>query len=65
MFRAPLRVRFLQHCKDANYALRCFQRKGSLVWKHGMEYGRIIWYGMEYKMEDFLYGMEMEWKKIA
>ena len=20
---------------------------------------------MEYKMEDFLYGMEMEWKKIA
>ena len=37
------------------YTLHCFQSKISLVWKYGMEYG----------MEDFWYGMEMEWKKIA
>ena len=30
-----------------------------------MEYGRKFLYGMEYGMEDFWYGMEMEWKKIA
>ena len=30
-----------------------------------MEYGRKFQYGMEYGMEDFRYGMEMEWKKIA
>ena len=30
-----------------------------------MEYGRKFWCGMEYGMEDFWYGMEMEWKKIA
>ena len=30
-----------------------------------MEYGRQFKYGMEYGMEDFQYGMEMEWKKIA
>ena len=35
--------------------LHCFQSKSSLVWNYGMEYG----------MEDFQYGMEMEWKKIA
>ena len=30
-----------------------------------MEYERKFLYGMEYGMEDFWYGMEMEWKKIA
>ena len=30
-----------------------------------MDYGRKFLYGMEYGMEDFTYGMEMEWKKIA
>ena len=30
-----------------------------------MEYGRKFLYKMEYGMEDFWYGMEMEWKKIA
>ena len=30
-----------------------------------MEYGRKSYYGMNYGMEDFWYGMEMEWKKIA
>ena len=39
----------------AKYTLHCFQSKSSLVWKYGMEYG----------MEDFWHGMEMEWKKIA
>ena len=28
-------------------------------------YGRKFQYGMEYGLEDFWYGMEMEWKKIA
>ena len=30
-----------------------------------MEYGRKFLYGMVCGMEDFWYGMEMEWKKIA
>ena len=30
-----------------------------------MEYARKFLYGMEHGMEDFRYGMEMEWKKIT
>ena len=65
----------LQRRKATKYPLHCFQSKISLVWKYGMkygrkfyygmEYGRKFYYGMEYGMEDFWYGMEMEWKKIA
>ena len=33
------------------------------VWNK--KYGRKFLYEMEYEIEDFWYGMEMEWKKIA
>ena len=36
----------------------------NLPW-YEMEYERKFYYGMKYGMEDFYYGMKMEWKKIA
>ena len=30
-----------------------------------MEYGKKIEYGMEYGMENFLYGIDMEWKNFC
>ena len=32
----------LQRCKAEKYTLHCFQSKISLVWKNGMEYGKIV-----------------------
>ena len=53
--RAPSPVVAYNTAKVQNIQCTASSQKVFLVWKYRMEYG----------MEDFLYEMEMEWKKIA
>ena len=55
----------LQHCKEAKQQnIRCIASSLKFLWYGSMEWNMEENFTMEWNGR-FLYGMEMEWKKIA